>query len=196
MCPPRSNRGPGVGRRRVPGPRSSSVGGWRPAVVGALALALAGCSGGGTPSPTPPVKPPAAAAAKPGTPGGAPAGAAPAPKAEEAPYVYEAKGRRDPFRPLIAPRVVEAKARPKTGLAALEVSELKLSGIVWDRRGFLALVEAPNGAGYVLRVNDIVGESARVSNITPETVTFEVKAATVREPGATRLVQLRLRKEE
>jgi hypothetical protein len=165
---------------------------WTPALAGALALSLAGCSGGGAPTPTAPPKPPAAAA-KPGAPGAAPA---PAATAEGPPYAYEAKGRRDPFRPLIAPRTVEAKQRPKTGLAALEVTELKLAGIVWDRRGFFALVEAPNGAGYVLRVNDMVGGEARVTRITPEAVTFEVKAATVREPGATRLVELRMRKEE
>jgi Tfp pilus assembly protein PilP len=115
--------------------------------------------------------------------------------------VYETKGRRDPFRPLIAPRVAEAKARPKTGLAALEVSELKLAGIVWEQRGFFALVEAPNGAGYVLRVNDSVGENARVANITPQAVTFEVKVEVKggpppSQPARTRAVELRLRKEE
>jgi Tfp pilus assembly protein PilP len=115
--------------------------------------------------------------------------------------VYEAKGRRDPFRPLITPRVpaTTAKVRPKTGLASLEVHELKLAGIVWEPRGFYALVEAPNGAGYVLRVNDIIGEEARVAKITAEAVTVEVKRTATPVPSATavtRLVELRLRKEE
>jgi Tfp pilus assembly protein PilP len=110
--------------------------------------------------------------------------------------VYEAKGRRDPFRPLIAPRVVEPKARPKTGLAALEVSELKLAGIIWEQRGFLALVEAPNGAGYILRPNDVIGTDARVAKITPQGVTFEVRGATQAPQAPSRLVELRLRKEE
>jgi Tfp pilus assembly protein PilP len=115
-------------------------------------------------------------------------------------YAYETKGRRDPFRPLITPRVATAaKPRPKTGLASLEVNELKLTGIVWEMRGFYALVEAPNGAGYVLRVNDVIGEDARVAKITAETVTVEMKAPmapTPRVATAARLVELRLRKEE
>jgi Tfp pilus assembly protein PilP len=119
----------------------------------------------------------------PGTPGGLP-------------YVYEAKGRRDPFRPLIAPRVVEPKTRPKTGLASLEINELKLAGIIWEPRGFLAMVEAPNGAGYVLRVNDVIGGDARVAKITAEAVTFEVQGAVTIAQARARLVELRLRKEE
>jgi Tfp pilus assembly protein PilP len=111
------------------------------------------------------------------------------------PYSYEAKGRRDPFRPLIAPRTEVARTRPKTGLAALEPKELKLTGIIWGGRGFYALVEAPNGAGYVVRVNDVVGENARVAKITSDVVTFEERMGPVPQSQA-RLVELRLRKEE
>jgi Tfp pilus assembly protein PilP len=114
--------------------------------------------------------------------------------------MYEVKGRRDPFRALITPRAaVAAKPRPKTGLASLQVNELKLTGIVWEVRGYYALVEAPNGAGYVLRVNDIIGEDARVAKISAETLTVEVTAPmapTPRVVTAARLVELRLRKEE
>jgi hypothetical protein len=70
---------------------------------------------------------------------------------------------------------------------------------VWERRGFYALVEAPNGAGYVLRVNDVIGDEARVAKITAESVTVEVKRIGAPVPTAaavTRLVELRLRKEE
>ena len=76
------------------------------------------------------------------------------------------------------------------------VDEIKLTGIIWDPRGAYALVEAPNGAGYVLRVNDTIGEDARVAKITPDVVTIEVKPA-VAGPGVSmRRVELRLRKEE
>jgi Tfp pilus assembly protein PilP len=92
--------------------------------------------------------------------------------------------------------VVEPRSRPRTGLAALEVNELKLAGIIWEQRGFFALVEAPNGAGYVLRVNDTVGGDARVAKITPDAVTFEVKGSTPVPQAPARLVELRLRKEE
>jgi Tfp pilus assembly protein PilP len=164
-----------------------------PALAVVMGLGLSGCSGGEAPGPTAPARPAQPTAATQAAP-------APAPKAgAPPPYVYEAKGRRDPFRPLIAPRVAEDKTRPKPGLAGLNVNELKLAGIVWERRASFALVEAPNGAGYVLRVNDIVGENARVTDITPEAVTFEVKdvrpGAAASQPARTRVVELRLKKE-
>lgn len=111
--------------------------------------------------------------------------------------MYEAKGRRDPFRPLIAIRTAKDQGRVRTGLAALEISELKLAGIIWEQRGSYALVEAPNGAGYVLRVNDTVGGDARVAKITPQAVIFEVKAGVgPKQLTSGRTVELRLRKEE
>jgi len=156
----------------------------------ALAASLAACSDSGTPSAPGSAKPAGPAAAKPAAPAVSPVAAAP-------PFVYEARGRRDPFRPLITPRVETAKSRPKTGLAALDLKELKLAGIVWERRGFYALVEAPNGAGYVVRVNDTVGEDARVAKITPEAVTFEVKSnLPVPTNTPARTVEIRIRKEE
>jgi Tfp pilus assembly protein PilP len=159
--------------------------------LGALAVvalvSVSGCSDSGAPpAPVPPR--PAQTAAKPEP-------AVPPPAPATAPYVYEAKGRRDPFRPLIRPRVETAKARPKTGLAALDLKELKLAGIIWGGRGYYALVEAPNGAGYVVRLNDTVGEDARVAKITSDAIMFEVRTSPVPQSQA-RLVELRLRKEE
>lgn len=169
-------------------PRSRQTG------LGALAVvalvSVSGCSDSGTPTAPAPPRPAQSAAAKPAVPAPPPAPATP-------PFVYEAKGRRDPFRPLIRPRVETAKARPKTGLAALDVKELKLAGIIWGGRGYFALVEAPNGAGYVVRIHDVVGDDARVSRITADAVTFEVRTSPVPQSQAqARLVELRLRKEE
>ena len=156
-----------------------------------LALGVGGCSDGGSPSAPPTPRPAQPAAAKPAAPP-----AAPAPVA----YAYEAKGRRDPFRPLILPRKAEAKlpARPKSEREALQVNELKLAGIVWERSGAYALVETTTGRGYVLRVNDRFGEDfgVRVAKITPDAVTFEVKPAIPGPLAQARLMELRLRKEE
>ncbi|MEK6718706.1 MAG: hypothetical protein AABZ16_14575, partial [candidate division NC10 bacterium] len=135
---PQSSRGPGIhlaaGLRWPSGRVAAHLRWathlwWVPAFALGLVVALAqsGCSGGGTPSSPPSAPASQAAAAKPAVP------AAPAVPAR--PYVYEARDRRDPFRPLIASRVVETRTQPKTGLAALEVNELKLAGIVWEQRG-------------------------------------------------------------
>lgn len=168
-------------------PRSRQTGLGMLAVV--ALVGMSGCSDDGPPAvPRPPR--PAQSAVAPAAPPPAPP---PAPATP--PYVYAARGRRDPFQPLIKPRVDKAKTRPKTGLAALDVKELKLAGIIWGGRGYFALVEAPNGAGYVVRLNDVVGDDARVAKITADAVMFEVQTSPVPQSQA-RLVELRLRKEE
>ena len=187
--PPQSKQGPFTYRGRLPGSR------WVWVLAGGVALLLNACSDSSPPTQTaparPPQPPPAAKAA-------APPAETKAPTPEAPPYVYEVKGRRDPFRPLVAPRVAEVKKprRPTTELGGLEVTELKLVGIVWERRGYFALVEGPNGKGYVLRLNDTVGEDARVTKITPQGVTFEVKDAPAVQQAQARAMELRLRKEE
>jgi Tfp pilus assembly protein PilP len=90
-----------------------------------------------------------------------------APKMPEAgpplpPMAYEAKGRRDPFRP-----VDISKEKP-----SLEVSTVKLVGIISGRR-LLALVEAPNGLGYIVKPGDVLG-NGHVTDVTPNSVTFAV----------------------
>jgi len=112
----------------------------------------------------------------------------------EAPvYRYEPKGRRDPFQP---PPELSPKrpSKGKAGLAGLEVTDLKLAGIVWEPTDAYALVEAPNGLGYILRKGAIIGEDTRVVKVTKDSVVFEVKGRLPREE--TRMITLRLRKEE
>ena len=158
-----------------------------------VALGVGGCSGGDTPSTPLSAKPAPPVAAKP-----APPATTPAPARVE--YTYEIKGRRDPFRPLILPRTAEVKGprKAKSEREGLQVAELKLAGIIWERSGAYALVETPTGKGYVLRINDRIGEDfgARVAKITPDAVTFEVSPATPGPQAQARLVELRLKKEE
>ena len=187
--PAKSSRGPAAPFRRL----------WP--LAAALAVGLSACSGDEAPSPPPPPRPAPAPATK--APPPAPtAAAAPdqAPPATAAAFSYEAKGRRDPFRPLIAPKVAAPSKRVRPGLPGLRVAELKLTGIIWGGRGYYALVEAPDGKGYVLRKNDLVGEdadeSARVSAIVPDGITFEVQGVVQTPSARTRVVELRLRKEE
>ena len=78
----------------------------------------------------------------------------------------------------------------------MQLSELKLTGIVWDRREYLALVEAPDGLGYVLKVHDLIGNAARVARITTNSVTFEVKEQPYLPQSRIREVELTLKKEE
>ena len=78
------------------------------------------------------------------------------------PLSYEARGRRDPFSPLV---VTDKKA-------GLEVSTVKLVGII-DGRQLLALVEAPDGLGYIVKPGDVLG-NGHVTDVTASSITFAV----------------------
>lgn len=84
------------------------------------------------------------------------------------PLAYDAKGRRDPFAPISL--AAEGKG--------INVTAAKLVGIVRGREAALALVEGPDGVGYILRNGDGLG-NGRVTGITATTVTFAVAA----QPG-------------
>jgi hypothetical protein len=82
---------------------------------------------------------------------------------------YEAKGRRDPFMPL------DVTGSPR----GLEVATTKLTGIVRGARTTLALVEAQDGIGYILKPGDTLGDG-RLVEIGADAVVFAV----VTRPGA------------
>ena len=128
-------------------------------LAGAAIAVLAGCGGGAPP-------PPAAV-----TPA-APVAQAPVVRPKEPdssktlpPIAYEPKGRRDPFTPIFLGK----------DNAQLSVSAVKLTGVVGGRGGLMALVEAPDGIGYILKPGDALGDG-RVTGITPNSVTFAVAA--------------------
>jgi hypothetical protein len=66
------------------------------------------------------------------------------------PFRYLAKGRRDPFIPLL-------NKRPDTG--AMSLAQLELTGILWNRDESLAVLEDRTGKGYPLRIGDRIGNA-------------------------------------
>lgn len=142
------------------------------------AATFAGC--GGSEPPAAPPKPPTPVAAPAAPPAPGAAAARPLdPGAGRAlpPLAYDAKGRRDPFAPV-------SLASESKGI---NVTAAKLVGIVRSREGNLALVEGPDGVGYILKSGDGLG-NGRVTGITATSVTFAVAAL----PGQASTVTLRL----
>ena len=123
-----------------------------------LALMLGAC--GSTP-PSPPPKLPAASSQ--------PAAAEQAPPAEVVVAVpkYDPKGRRDPFETL----------EVREGAGGLTVAATRLTGIVRSNRVALALVEAPDGIGYILKPGDTLGDG-RLLEIGSDSVVFMVAPKT------------------
>lgn len=144
-------------------------------LLGLALLAVLGCGG----SPPPPTPQPASQLAKPAPPPVAaePPGGTLAPQAEERAYPpipYLPKGRRDPFRPLPPPA--------SAGEADLVLRAMKLVGVLQGLQGRLALVESPEGLGYILKPGDIIG-GAQVVKIESDTLTVRIRTAS----GATKL---------
>lgn len=127
-------------------------------IVVGVATMMVAC-GGGAPTPPPTAVTPAAPAAP------APVVRPKEPDTAKAlpAIAYEPKGRRDPFTPIFL-------GKDNVGLS---VSSVKLTGVVGGRGDLTALVEAPDGIGYILKPGDALGDG-RVTGITPTSVTFAV----------------------
>jgi hypothetical protein len=140
-----------------------------PAAAAPKPAAAAATAAPATPAPVT-AAPAAPAAAKPSTPA---KGAAPLVTSPNIPQgdgtTYEAKGRRDPFVPL------DVTGGPK----GLEVATTKLTGIVRGAKTTLALVEAQDGIGYILKPGDTLGDG-RLVEIGADSVVFAVSA----KPGS------------
>ena len=123
-----------------------------------LAVMLGAC---GTTPPSAPPKPPAAS--------GQPVVATPVVPAEIVPAVpkYDPRGRRDPFETL----------EVREGSGGITVAATRLTGIVRSNRAALALVEAPDGIGYILKPGDTLGDG-RLLEIGSDSVVFVVAPKT------------------
>ena len=82
----------------------------------------------------------------------APEGTAPAPTLKE--------GGRDPFRPMSLRAKVNTRARENLSpLERLDLSQLKVVGIIWDIKEPRAMVEDTAGLGYVIKVGTPIGSN-------------------------------------
>lgn len=88
-------------------------------------------------------------------------------------YNYKTAGRRDPFRSLIL-GLKEKKVAGLTPLQLRSLGELKVIGIIWEGKSYVAMIETPDGKGYLVREGVLVGpEGGVVRKISPESVNIE-----------------------
>jgi len=140
-------------------------------VLGSIGVATTLGACGSSAPPPPPPKPIAAPSQAPPMPGaptpGAPSAAAEAvpPDPSAAVPNYQSRGRRDPFETL----------EVREGSGGLTVAATRLTGIIRSNRSALALVEAPDGIGYILKPGDTLGDG-RLLEIGSDSVVFAVAA--------------------
>lgn len=94
-------------------------------------------------------------------------------------FSYSPRGRRDPFKPLIekqdqdvGSRIKKIKPdRPKGPLEKFELAQLRLMAIIVVKGTPTAMVKAPDGKSYTVRVNDYIGmNSGQVKKIETKVV--------------------------
>jgi Tfp pilus assembly protein PilP len=87
-------------------------------------------------------------------------------------YVYEPAGRRDPFLSLLGRSDDRGQktVRP-AGLPGLLIGEITVKGVVRDRSGFVAMLQAPDNKTYTVRVGDKLLDGS-VKSISQEQVVF------------------------
>ncbi|MCP5050170.1 MAG: pilus assembly protein PilP [bacterium] len=91
---------------------------------------------------------------------------------ENSDFVYQPKGRRDPFWDLLKGKSVSIKREEKEGIAGLLIDELELEGILFKRGKYIALFKGPDGKPYDVRVGDNVYDG-EIIKIDINTVVFK-----------------------
>ncbi|MEC7986561.1 MAG: pilus assembly protein PilP [Myxococcota bacterium] len=112
---------------------------------------------------------------------------------------YESNGKRDPFRSFlsIAQTDDDDGNLPKTPLQRYEIQHYKLTGIIWDIDRPRALVEDPEGIGWVMELGDYIGKKwGKVTMITDNTVVVTEEARTTDGELVRNEIPLRLRFDE
>ena len=115
----------------------------------------------------PPAAPPAQpAASQPQTPAAQPVEAA------KPGYSYDPEGRRDPFQSLLGRgNDPQANANRPSGVAGLLISDVSVKGILRDRTGFVAMIQAPEGKTFLVKAGDKLFDG-KVKAISQDKVIF------------------------
>ncbi len=120
------------------------------------------------------------------------------PKVEKEIYVYDPKGRRDPFMSLV--QVSKPKAQRKKGASPIEnfdVDEIKLIAIAWDSNQYYALITMPDAKSYTIRKGMTLGlNNGKVIDITKDSVFIQEQVKDYKGQTKSKDTILKLRKEE
>jgi type IV pilus assembly protein PilP len=94
------------------------------------------------------------------------------PKIQQEEVTYDAKGKRDPFLPLV--QISKEKPKKKAGASPMEsydINELRLLAIAWDKNKYYALIMLPDKKTYTITEGMTLGlMEGKVEKITKDTV--------------------------
>jgi type IV pilus assembly protein PilP len=112
-------------------------------------------------------------------------------------YNYNPQGRRDPFSPIVVSAERKAQVGNRSPLERYDLNEFKLTGIVWGGFGYNAMIEAPDGKGYFVRVGTAIGPNKGIiKKITQNTMVVEEKYKTFSGVTERKEIVIELRKKQ
>jgi len=121
-------------------------------------------------------------------------------------FQYSSRGKPDPFRSFVQPETPQQEEeqkdskpqRPLTPLERIQPTQLNLVGILTNgeqQAQAMALVELPDGKGYVLRPGTRIGRNdGKVVSIEPGRVTIQERVTNIFGEKKTNKVVLKLHK--
>ncbi len=111
-------------------------------------------------------------------------------------YSYNPEGRRDPFAPIVSREDKRARFdRPP--LERYSLNDFKLTAVLRGGFGDTAMVEAPDGKGYVIRVGTIIGlNKGIVKKITDNKIIVEEKFKNFSGGSERKEIAIELRKKQ
>ncbi len=159
-------------------------------LIASTAVFLGGCSDKNRPAPKP-------AASKPKAPAVATTGTAtPEEKVEQEVYIYDVKGRRDPFMSLVTVAKQRPHMRKANPVENYDVSEIKLTAIVWDKNRYYALITLPDNKSYTITKGMTLGlYGGKVQDINKDSVLIRERIKDYRGQLKTKDTLLKLRNE-
>lgn len=112
-------------------------------------------------------------------------------------YTYDPKSRRDPFQSLTRLIKVDKTRAEMPPLQRVQISDLKLLGIMWGGYGYYALVQTPDGKGYTVKEGMLMGSNNGViTTITDKTIIVTEPGVDITGKKSTKDVELLLRPKE
>ena len=112
-------------------------------------------------------------------------------------YSYDPKGRRDPFQSMVKLLKLSQSRGELPPLQRLELSDVKLIGIVSDASGYYGLIQTPDGKGYTVRVGTPMGtNNGTIKSISEQRVVVAEPAIDTTGKMTTRDVEILQRPKE
>ena len=136
---------------------------------------------------------------QPGQGGSAVEAAVPTPPLAEAVdgYTYDPKSRREPFQSLARLVKIVKKGEEVPPLQLVQISDLKLLGIIWGGYGYHGLVRTPDGKGYTVKEGMLMGtNNGVISAITDKAVIVSEPSIDITGNKITKDVEILLRPKE